>query len=131
MAERKIGANSYRVKPPLATTSITMMIEAGKIAGPGLNGLLASYALKVKGEASEDAVAPLMVAAVGDILKAVDDPEGVTDFLKRFVALAEIKRSDYEAADINDVPPAELVPLLGLIAEEAFGGFFSGGGASR
>ena len=129
MAERIINGTTYRVKAPLASVSITMMMEAGKIVGPGLDRLLGTYAASVGGAGDE--ATPFMASAVIEILKSVQDPAKVTDFLARFVRLAEIKRSDFDKVDLDELDQGDLIPLLGFVAEEAWGGFFSGLGESR
>ena len=131
-AERRIGETVYRMTAVPATVSIAMMVEAGKIVGPGLDKLLGTYAATVGGEKD---TAPAMASAVMEILKSVQSPADVARFLERFVALAQVKRPSgaWEAASMDgDITerPGDLVPLLGFIAEEAWGGFFSDLGGS-
>ena len=119
-AERKIGANSYRVKAPKATVALPLFFRLGKVLGPGFDSLVS--ALLRRGQDGEQDIGARMILAVADILGAAD-PDAATAVIGEIVGLAEIRRTDYERAHLDEIPADELVPVAAFALQEVFGPF--------
>lgn len=132
MAEKEIGANTYRVGVVLATDAIVLQARLLQIVGGGLDRLPIILGSRVEGATPEmkamgDAAA---VAALGDIFSKCE-PKTVAKLVQDIVGYATIHRPSgaWEKVDLDGEfteNKGDIFPLCLWVLREVLGDFFSG-----
>lgn len=132
MAEKKIGDNTYRVDPLLATKALLLQARVMRVVGPALSkfgevmqgvGPKKTEEEKAKGNAAA-------IEAFASIF-AQSRPEELAELIKDLCQVARIRRPSgvYDPVDFDgdmSDKQRDIIPLAVFVLREQFGDFFSG-----
>lgn len=126
MAEKTIGAASYRVAKLPAIDGLKLLARVGKLVGPALPMIRGMLVDPENRGASE-------LAAVASIIQSTSEDQFVS-FVVEVAEIAQIKQNGgYEAVIFNHHFNDDLLgafQLVMFVLEVQFGDFFGGGGKS-
>lgn len=145
MAEKKIGAKTFRVEKMLAFDALVMQARIGKTIGPAMTKL-AGLLTQIREEMKPDDTPALpgigtgiktvsqttgaaAAAAIFDIFQA-NEPRAVAGLIKDIAQLAEIQTDSGQYVDVDldrdfSDDMASLPELIGFVLSEQFSDFFS------
>lgn len=132
MAEKKIGKQTYKTEPMLATEAIRLQARLLKVVGPALDKLPTVFGGRQKGdEVVSNAAA---IAAFTDIFTR-SDPDDIMELVKDVCEVAMVKRPSgaYDPVSFDGDFTGnlgEIIPVAVFVLQEQFGDFFGAALAS-
>lgn len=133
MAEKKVGARTFRVQKMLASRALVMQARLFRVVGGAAEKLPKVIAAYVGGADDQQKVAANAAAlqAVADIFQKTE-PEELMKLISDLIGSADIQEASgsYTPCDLDrDFSgdyDGELIPMVVWILQEQFGDFFSG-----
>lgn len=130
MAEKKIGARTFKVEPLLATEAIRLQMRLVKAIGPAISRLPEIFAGIGKDQAAKEKANGAAIAAMSEIVGGME-PDVATDLVRDIVQVAMVKRPSgaYEQVDMDGDFTGRLgdiIPVATFVLQEQFAEVFSG-----
>ncbi|PHP66551.1 hypothetical protein CSC94_12745 [Zhengella mangrovi] len=126
MAEKTIGAETYRTQPLPAKRAFALYVDLMRMLSDGANRFVPHVA-DLTGEDAGPIAEVLSLAAIGDMLRNTPTMT-LIDLLERIVSAAEVQRpSGYAQVNIDEEFTGRLpdvIPLAEWVLKEQFGDFF-------
>lgn len=130
MAEKKIGARTFKVEPLLATEAIRLQMRLVKAIGPAMSRLPEILSGIGKDAAAKEKANAAAVTALADIISDME-PDVATDLVRDIVQVAMVKRPSgaYDQVDMDGDFTGQLgdvVAVATFVLKEQFAEVFSG-----